>query len=651
MNILLFLILFIVSVFLAFYVPGRVLLGKQDSLSRLGIFVTAIILGIVMWGWQGFIFGFLQLRWLSYLYLLIFLFIFIKNGYLKFEFNTLKDKPHVLLNKIDWVTGGIIILGVIGQIIPFIRSGEMSPSGLFFSSYNTPDHIWHVTLVNELVRRFPPNEPGLYGVALINYHFWFHLVTAELIRVFHLPIFQTQFIGMYTLGPILLGLVAYVFAKAISDSKLFLRLFIFFLYFSGDAAGWFMLLLRQRFDLNVQSLFEDGSKFMDAPGRGFAIIIALAALYLFYKYRQTVLKRRNILILALLLGSLLDFKVYVGIPFLFGLFCLAIYYVIKKQFSYLWLFLTALVIGLVQYLPFNSSSGGITFLPFEIPRAFIAQKVFNLSYIDQRWTIYLQHHNYLRLLQYGVFMTTIYILVMFGIKVFGFVIFKRVIRKVGTPFFILLYSVLFISTVLGLFFYQKVGGANIWEFFMTGSLILAIITSLNLSLFLSQMGRRVVTVIIAIIIIFTIPRWINSVGMYIYDDYFSGFHGVSTSELTAYTFLKDNTPENSTILLIGKNDFLPFSSLASVLSERNLFFSGTGVSQVITPEFLRRQTDTDFIKSSKNNKLVLNVLQKDKVNYVVIENDSPIATNSPMFRNKLLSKVFSNQYSKILKVE
>ena len=116
-------------------------------------------------------------------------------------------------------------------MIPYAKNRLITKMGLFISSYNNVDQVWHATLIEELVRRFPPNEPGLFGIALINYHFWFHLVTAELIRVFHLPLFQTQFIGMYALGPILLALIAYPLAAAIYNSKLFIRLVFFFFFF------------------------------------------------------------------------------------------------------------------------------------------------------------------------------------------------------------------------------------------------------------------------------------------------------------------------------------------------------------------------------------------------------------------------------------
>jgi hypothetical protein len=92
------------------------------------------------------------------------------------------------------------------------------------------------------------------GIGLKDYHYWFNLLTADLIRVFHLDPLQTQFIGMYILCAILLGIISYSFANYIYPSKTFTRLFIFLLFFSGDVAGWYLLLLKGTFNLNLSRL-------------------------------------------------------------------------------------------------------------------------------------------------------------------------------------------------------------------------------------------------------------------------------------------------------------------------------------------------------------------------------------------------------------
>jgi len=643
MNIFLFLPLFILAAFLAFYIPGRVVLGKQKNLSKAGIFAVSFILGIVLWGWQGFVFGFLNMRFLTYLYLLIFLVIFVKLKYFLFKI------PKIQLRSIDWITLLIVFIGIIGQMLQFVQTGEKAAWGLILGNYNIMDHVWHASLTQELVKRFPPNEPGMYGILLTNYHFWFNLVTAEIVRVFHLPLLQTQFIGTYGIATVLLALVGYAFAIALSKSKIFTRLFLFLLYFSGDATAWFVLILRHRFDLTTSWRFEDATAFMDAPGRGFAFIISMAGLYLLFKNRDKI-SWKNIVIVGLLFGSLMGFKVYFGIPFILGLLCLAFLDGLKRNFSSFWIFVIASVLSLAEFIPFNSSSGGLFFLPLDIPREFFVQKIMNLGWLDQRWGIYLANHNYLRLIEYGVLMAVGFLIFQLGIKIIGFFPTKNTVNTLGKHFYLFLYSVLSASIILGMFFYQKVGGANIWEFFMTASMILAITVSLNLTPFLVKLNKKMLFIAIAILFVLVLPRWVRAINENIDTVYLSGNSGISNAELNAYSFLKNNTPENSNLLLIGQQRYVHYSSIVNVLAERNLFFSGEGVSQIITPEIKRRENDVNFIKLSKDDRKVDQMLKKDKINYVVLYNDAPIATNTALLKNKYLTQMFSNKPMKIFKV-
>jgi hypothetical protein len=640
MEIIFFIPLFIVAAFLAFYIPGRVILGTQKNLSNIGIFALSFILGIVLWAWQGYVFGFLQLRWLSYVYLLVFLGVFIKKSYY------LLQTPQIKVRKLDWLTIFIAAVGIIAQIIPHFRNGETTSLGVFITNNNSPDQVWHAALVEELLKRFPPFEPGMFGIYLNNYHFWFNLVTADLIRVFHLPLFQTTFIGMYSLIPFLLALIVYSLATSIYNSKLFIRFFMFFVYFSGDAVLWFLALTQHKISMSLGWLFEDGTNFMDTPGRGVAVVIVFAGLLLLFKNKEKI-SWRNVFIIGLLFGSLVEFKIYIGIPFLIGLFGFSVFHVLKKKLIPLVIFIVASVFTALQFLPFSSSGSNLFFLPFDIPREFMAQSILASSYFDLRWTIYFQHHNYLRLLEYGIIMSVIYFIVQFGIKLFGFFPLRKTIKTLGFDFSVFLYSVFLSSLILGLFFYQKIGGANIWEFFLPISVILSIMISLNLALYLPK-NKFIKRILILLIVVIVIPRWFYSLGVYFKLDYFSGFHGIYNSELESYSYFRNNTPENSLVLFADPPSYTGYASLASIFSDRNLFLSGEGVSQVVTSEISRRRKDVKIIKTSIDVNKVDAILKKDNINYIYLNSSSvlPVSTVSPTLR-----EVFSNKSGKIFKVD
>jgi len=113
---------------------------------------------------------------------------------------------------------------------------------------------------------------------------------------------------------------------------------------------------------------------------------------------------------------------------------------------------------------------------------------------------------------------------------------------------------------------------------------LTITVSLNISLYLANAKKQIVIVLILAIIIFIIPRWVNSIFSYLKLDYFSGFHGISRTELESYGYLKNNTPKDSLVAVVNQEKYIYLSSIVSVLSERNLFFQGQGRTRALPPK-------------------------------------------------------------------
>jgi len=76
-----FFLYFLFVIFLAFYIPGFIFV-KKLPVANFEKTVIAIITGMVLWGWQGMIFGYLHVRWMSYLYItvLFFLWLYLERG-------------------------------------------------------------------------------------------------------------------------------------------------------------------------------------------------------------------------------------------------------------------------------------------------------------------------------------------------------------------------------------------------------------------------------------------------------------------------------------------------------------------------------------------------------------------------------------------
>src|SRR5262249_10963144 len=122
----------------------------------------------------------------------------------------------------------------------------------------------------------------------------------------------------------------------------------------------------------------------------------------------------------------------------------------------------------------------LAFIPFDIPRDFINQVMLGHADWQLRWVIFQDHHNTLRIIQYGLMMTGIYFIIQFGLLLLGLVPFPSTI-KTYKAFLLFMYPAVIVSIVMGLLFYQKVGGANIWEFFLAGVPFLELLVAANLA--------------------------------------------------------------------------------------------------------------------------------------------------------------------------
>lgn len=636
-----FIITFIISIIFAFYIPGRVILGDRKNITKPIIIISSLIIGMVLWGWQGYVFGYLNIRWISYLYLAIFLILFFIKDYHKIKLKNLFSP----FEKIDWVILIIMTVGIFGQVMPYFNTGFTDSRGIIIPQINPPDQLWHTTLINEMVKRFPPYEPGMYGVLVKNYHYWFNLVTAELIRVFHLPLFATQYIGIYLFGSLMLGSTAYVLSTAILKSRTFVRWLLFFLYFGGDVSYLLAFILQHRFNFQVPSVIEYSTIFMDNPPRAFSAIVAFITAYLLFIYLKDK-NRKDIIVISLLVASLAGFKVYTGIAFLLGLSCLTAFHVYQKKWGTLFILLLSIFLTLIVFLPANANSGGVFFNPFDRPKDFLLYKPFNLGHLDQEWRIYLEHKNFLRLIEYGVIMSAIYFIVQFGTKLLGLVPFKETLKILQKEKAIFIYSAMILTTLFGLFFNQKAHASDSFNFFVSGSFFLTILASLNLTLLLRNKTKYITLLIILLVVGLNLPRWIYETNNSYKIVNTPKFYGITNDEIKSYNYLSNNTPKESLILVLNKGYFDGTTAIVNLFSNRNMFLSGQGVIDAHNANNLERINAIEEIYRTKNPEVIKEILNKYKINYVYLYNSSKF--NSSV-RNLELKTAFKNNFATILK--
>ena len=83
------------------------------------------------------------------------------------------------------------------------------------------DSMWSISIVNELARSFPPDHPGFAGVALSNYHYFYHLFLAGILAITHINVIHLYYYIAPIFVSLLFGLGLYALISLFMQNKVF----------------------------------------------------------------------------------------------------------------------------------------------------------------------------------------------------------------------------------------------------------------------------------------------------------------------------------------------------------------------------------------------------------------------------------------------
>lgn len=364
---------FLVFLVFAVIVPGllltRKILGKETAVS-LRLFISATV-GFVALALIFYIAGVTNFKLLTLLYILLCLILFIRSFSISAFLKLFPQSLHsIKLKRLSIVLLLIISLGTIFQVIPTFRSGLNFDYGLGFWGPNTHDGVWHMALINQLMKSVPPENPIYSGSVLKNYHFFYDiliaatgtlsgLATGDLIFRFF-PIVFSLMLGVgsyYLLNKLFGGLLSEIQFKVAAIFSLFL------IYFAGSF-GWIVEFLRER-HLGGESAFwvnQAVSFNLNPPyAISLVILISLVLILLF-----STIKLKSGIIIVLIAGTLVSFKSYTGFLVLGALIIVSLFRIFrKKDFSYFWITLGSFILSAWLFLSnFQISSALLIFAPF-----------------------------------------------------------------------------------------------------------------------------------------------------------------------------------------------------------------------------------------------------------------------------------------------
>jgi len=375
--------------------------------------------------------------------------------------------------------------------------------------------------------------------------------------------------------------------------------------------------MRREINFKMSSL-EDGAKFLVNPPRAFAIIIFMAGVI----FPMYWLKRKDKylgILAAFMLGSTIGYKVYIGIFSIIGLLFLSSYFLIKKKYKFLYLLPIALFFSISMYVPSNSNAGGLYFTGLYIFENFVVQPWMRLERLELARQIYLEHHNWLRVIEYELIFIYLFIVTVFGTKLIGLIQTKKSLTSFPSELNVFLLSGIFVSAVLGFCFQQQSGGPNSFIFLVSVFIFSSFYTANAANYWIKKINGKIfyIVIVIVILIILTSTRVLNVLFVNIQSIQKEKGNIITAEELAALSYLKNNTPPNAIVLVehsILTADYeTPY---VSFLSDRPMFLSSNGTLSSHGINFSDRKNTVDEIFLSYGSKKVAPLLLSNNIDYL-----------------------------------
>jgi hypothetical protein len=623
-------IIIAIAVFISFYLPGRYLLKKYLPIS-LQLFVLSNIVGLVFIGYLGYIVGYLHLRWIVFLYVAIFILLFLRDKkQIKKELLKIKQLFFTLPKKVLF----LFAIGVILQCIPVIGSGLRYKDGIHFYGVNAHDGIAHLGYMQSIIKHFPPQEPGAFPHLLTNYHYWSDLIFAELARVWYVPLPQLffQFLPLYI--SFLTAVTVYIFMVTLSGSTTIAVWALFFLFFGGDAAYGFMLLLHRTFGFYTAAIDNGATQLLNMP-HSLAKLVFFGAL-IFFEYWIKTHKKFYIAVTIFLFSALFGIKIYFGIFVTVGLIslCLALVgktfiqtkgktvkkiakaYKMHKTIlvSLLLLILTSLVI----YLPANKQAGGLLFLPLGWVDQLLGKGNINFwQWSAARKTAGASGNSvYLYFLDsIGIIITLISI---YGTRLIGFIFNRKLIAFLGFEKTFFLIPPLILFQFLGLYTLQVSGTFNVFNFFAVSASVLTIFSAVYVSK-MSETSNNLKKIFIVVLVLLTIPRVLFETKSYV-NRYIKNTDSylISNDELDALTFLQKKAPKDALVQAHPNNYIEKMTPYVPYFSNHYAFLSGIDVQETHNQPIAERKKILTEIFNAPNSGDFASKLKEHNIRYVYL---------------------------------
>lgn len=497
LEILLPAIKFVAGILVCFYIPGFVIrrwmhLDRESFIDA----VSSFVLGMAFFTLVSLAGAFLHMPFLRWLYIGFFLLIVLRN------INGALVWPKIQRDEVIFILSATVLFSV-----TMILSGWSDELGLRLFGVNTGDGIWHLALINEMTYTFPPQHPGIAGVALKGYHFFYDFLLAQFQSMFGISSIHLLFHFFPFVISALWAVGLYGNAQRWFQSKVAGYFAVLFGMFGGSFAYLVPLLWKQSISLDDGLGVTQPFTALVNPQYASSMVFVLFSALAFREYLQ---KKSFLSLVPLVAFGIISagFKVYAGMILVGALGLVA------KKLHLVIAFIVTAAVAWLLFGRFNDAYGYLVYQPLWPPHR-VMQSTLDFT----QWEVARQaYESYFD--TFGLFKMELWALVVFffgnlGTRLVGLfavvvLLWKR--RKINSwHFSFYFFSAASIAFIVPLFFIQPTAGPfNMIQMYWYFLVLISIPAAGGMSYLIDHLGNRVVSVVVIfIIILMTLPSFIE----------------------------------------------------------------------------------------------------------------------------------------------
>ncbi len=537
LNFIFFLLAFI-------YLPGRYLTHKLKlKLSRLDSLTSSLLIGLVSFTILSLVLRLSTLNYEIYIYLII----GIIDGLALKQLLSKKIKLAIPLQSVVEV---IILLSISASIIFFHFETGYKTNGLLVTTAR--DGLWRVAIIEELVKNFPPHNPGMSSEPLKNYHYLYDFIIASSHRITGINIIFLYF-HYFSLLSSILFVLAINSIIGIFTKNTFIRLYGVVLTVFLANLSYLLPLISASYDFIAKpNIFMSDQPFDQGhnPFNLLAYSFMLITIFFIYQWEKNKSKY-TLTLVCIFIGLLGWLKIYAGFLVISSWTAVYLYMYFKsRRFQYVALLPYLIFIPIYLHLK-STNPTVLTFAPLWIlDKLVMDSDRLNLPILSAKMEVYQRAKNIPRIILIRLQELTYYLLGNLNIRVISLVWFKDILFRPLSLTLTEVYisSIIILSFAIPLLFMQSRSPFDIIQFTPYGLLLTSILTIKYLDhfyRFLENKGAKNFGKIV-LIIIFALGVPTNVYLLYSRRDLQNII--ISKEEVNGLEFLRDHTPGNSIIM-------------------------------------------------------------------------------------------------------